>query len=208
MTYARILNPYHKVTPDNQKIETPDKQNAMSIAAELVKMTDEDTDYPAMIMGNYMLGGSLSSHLADRIRNKEGLSYGVGSQFTAPTKEDRAQFLAYAISNPENAPKVEVSMKDELAQTEKNGFTSEELAAAKKAVLQERIVGRSQDGPLAGLLATNERWGRTMQFSQDMDDKISALTPEQVNAALKRAVDPAALVYIKAGDFKKAKAYQ
>jgi len=208
MTYARILSPYHKVTTDNQKIETPDKQNAMSIAAELVKMTDEDADYPAMIMANYMLGGSLSSHLTNRIRNKEGLSYGVGSQFSAPIKEDRAQFLAYAISNPENAPKVEVSMKDELAQTEKNGFTSEELEAAKKAWLQERVVGRSQDGPLAGLLASNERWGRTMQFDQDFDNKVSALTPEQVNAALKRAVDPAALVYIKAGDFKKAKAYQ
>ena len=206
--YARILNPYHKVDPSNQKIETPDKQNAMSIAAELVKMTDEDADYPAMLMANYMLGGSLSSHLANRIRNKEGLSYGVGSQFSAPIKEDRAQFLAFAISNNENAPKVEASMKDEIAQTEKNGFTADELAAAKKAWLQERVLGRSQDGPLAGLLAVNERWGRTMQFDQDIDTKISGLTAEQVNAALKRAVDPAALVYIKAGDFKKANAYQ
>jgi zinc protease len=88
MKYARILTPYHKVAPSNQKIETPDKQNAMSFAAELVKMTDEDADYPAMIMANYMLGGSISARLPDRIRNKEGLSYGVGSQFSAPIKDD------------------------------------------------------------------------------------------------------------------------
>jgi zinc protease len=68
-------------------------------------------------------------------------------------------------------------------------------------------LGRSQDGSLAGLLASNERWGRTMQFDEDFD-KRSALTPDQVTAALKRAVDPAALIYIKAGDFKKANAYQ
>jgi zinc protease len=209
MKYARILNPYHKVAPSNQKIETPDKQNAMSFAAELVKMTDEDADYPAMIMANYMLGGApLSSRLANRIRNKEGLSYGVGSQFSAPIKDNGAEFVAYAISNPQNAPKVEASMKDEVTLTEKDGFTADELAAAKKAWLQERILGRSQDESLAGLLASNERWGRTMQFDQDFDNKVSALTAEQVTAALRRAVDPAAWIYIKAGDFKKANAYQ
>lgn len=208
MKYARILVPYRKITPTNQKIETPDKENAMSFAAELVKMTDEDADYPAMIMANYMLGGSMSSHLGSRIRNKEGFSYGVGSQFSAPIKDDGAEFLAYAISNPQNAPKVEVSMKDEIALTAKNGFTADELAAAQKAWLQERVLRRSQDGTLAGLLAGNERWGRTMQFDQDLDNKVSALTAEQVSGAFRRAIDPAALIYIKAGDFKKANAYQ
>jgi len=208
MKYARILTPYRKIASTNQKIETPDKENAMSLAAELVKMTDEDADYPAMIMANYMLGGSLSARLPSRIRSKEGLSYGVGSQFSAPIKDDGAQFVAYAISNPPNAPKVEVSMKDEIALTAKNGFTAEELAAAQKAWLQERVLRRSQDGSLAGLLASNERWGRTMQFDQDMDNKVSALTAEQVSAALRRTIDPAALIYIKAGDFKKANAYQ
>ena len=208
MKYSRILTPYHKVPPVNRKIETPDKQNALSFAAELVKMSDEDADYPAMIMADDMLGGSLSARLPNRIRNKEGLSYGVGSQFSVPTKDDGAEFVAYAISNPENAPKVEVSMKDELALTLKNGFTADELAAAKKAWLQERVLGRSQDGSLAGLLASRERYGRTMQFDQDLDNKVSALTPDEVTAALRRAIDPAALIYIKAGDFKKANAYQ
>ncbi|HEX3744610.1 MAG TPA: pitrilysin family protein [Bryobacteraceae bacterium] len=206
--YARILTSYHKVAPVNKKVETPDKQNAMSIGAEEIKMSDESADYPAMIMANYMLGGSLSARLPDRIRNKEGLSYGVGSQFSAPIKDDGGQFLVYAISNPQNAPKVETSMLDELAKTEKGGFTAEELAAAKKAWLQERVLGRSQDGALVGLLSSDERWGRTMQFSQDLDNKVSALTPEQVNEALRREIDPAGFVYIKAGDFKKANVYQ
>jgi zinc protease len=208
MKYARILTPYHKIAPSNQKIETPDKENAMSIAAEQVKMSDEDADYPALIMANYMLGGSLSARLPDRIRNKEGLSYGVQSRFSAPIKDDGGEFMALAISNPQNAPKVEASMKDELAKTEKDGFTADELAAAKKAWLQERVLGRSQDGSLVGLLSSHERWGRTMQFDQELDNKVGALTPEQVTAALRKAVDPAALIYIKAGDFKKANAYQ
>jgi zinc protease len=47
-----------------------------------------------------------------------------------------------------------------------------------------------------------------MQFDQDLDNKVSALTAEQVTAAFRRALDPAALIYIKAGDFKKVNAYQ
>jgi zinc protease len=208
MKYARVLNPYHKVAPADQKIETPDKQNALSLAALPVKMGDEDADYPAMIMANYILGGTFSSRLETRIRHKEGLSYGVGSQFSVPTKDDGANFIAYAISNPENAPKVETSMKDELALAVKNGFTADELAAAKKAWLQERVLGRSQDGSLAGLLAGRERYGRTMQFDQDLDAKVTALTPEQISAVFRRVIDPAGLVYVKAGDFKKANAFQ
>src|ERR1035441_9891141 len=101
---------------------------------------------------------------------------------TVPAKDDRATSLAYAISNPENAPKVEASFMDEVALTIKGGFTSEELAAAKKAWAEEQIVGRSQDGSLAGLLAARARWGRTMtQYDQDLENKVAALTLDQVS---------------------------
>jgi zinc protease len=37
-----------------------------------------------------------------------------------------------------------------------------------------------------------------------MEAKISALTPDQVNEAFRKHLDPAALSYVRAGDFKKA----
>jgi zinc protease len=208
MKYARVLAPYHKVAPVNEKIETPDKEGALSLAAELVKMSDEDPDYAAVTMANYILGGTFSSRLETRVRHKEGLSYGVGSRFSVPTQDDGASFMAYALSNPENAPKVEASMLDEIALTVKDGITAEELAAAQKAWMQEVVVGRSQDGSLASLLAGRERYGRTMRFDQDLDAKVAALTAEQVSAALRKALDPAAFIYVKAGDFKKAGVYR
>jgi len=206
--YARILSPYRLISPENVKIETPDKQNALSVSGQMFKMSDEDPDYPAMIMANYILGGTFSARLVTRIRHKEGLSYGVGSQINVPTKDDGATFVAFAISNPENAPKVEASLMDEVALTIKGGFTSEELAAAKKAWAEERLVGRSQDGSLVGLLTARARWGRTMQFDQDLESKVAALTLDQVSAALGKAISAARLIYVKAGDFKKAGVYQ
>ncbi len=99
--YTRITSMYKKIDPTDKKIETPDKQNSFFIAGETVKITDEDPDYPAVVMANYMFGASgLGTRLSRRIRDKEGLSYGVGSQFGAPTKDDGGNFLAYAISAP------------------------------------------------------------------------------------------------------------
>jgi len=206
--YQRLVNNYRKIEAIDRKIETPDKTNALFLAGMTVKMKDEDPDYPAMVIANYMLGGSGGSRLFKRIRDKEGLSYGVGSRFGAPVEGDSATFSANAISNPQNAPKVEASFKDELARTVKDGFTADEVAAAKKSWLEERMVGRTEDRSLMGTLGTLEFWDRTMKWDAALEAKVAALTPEQISAAFRAHIDPSVLTVVKAGDFKKAGAFQ
>jgi zinc protease len=203
-SYTRITNMYKKATPADKNIETPDKQNAFYVAGLSMKINDEDPDYPAMVLANYMFGSSgLGTRLSRRIRDKEGLSYVVQSQIEAPTKDDGGTFVVVAISAPQNAPKVDAAMKDELAKTLKEGFGADEVAAAKKAWLQERTIGRSQDGALAGLLAARSRFDRTLKFDETLEAKVNALTAEQVSEAFRRHVDPSGLIVVKAGDFKK-----
>jgi zinc protease len=202
--YQRVLTPYRKVEPMDRKIETPDKQNAMFAAATLTRLSDEDPDYPALVLANYMLGGSPGARLFKRIRVTEGLSYGVQSILQAATKDDGGTFAGMAISAPQNAPKVEASFKDELARTLRDGFTAEEVAAAKKAWLQEQSVARSQDQGLVAVLSRREFYDRTMKFDEALEAKVAALTPEQVSEAFRRHIDPSTLSYVKAGDFKKA----
>ena len=103
--YARVVNGYQKTEAMNRKIETPDKQNAYFYAGMQAKMSDSDPDYPAMQLASYMFGGSGGSRLFKRIRDKEGLSYGVNSFFTALTKAEGATFTITAISNPRIAPR-------------------------------------------------------------------------------------------------------
>ena len=202
--YQQVLTPYRKIEPMSRKIETPDKQNAMFVAAMLTKLSDEDPDYPALLLANYMLGGSPGARLFKRIRVTEGLSYSVQSMLQAPTKDDGGTFAGIAISAPQNTPKVEVSFKDELARTLKDGFTADEVAAAKKAWLDEQAVARSQEQTLAATLSRREFYDRTMKFDEALEAKVAALTPEQVSEAFRRHIDPSALSYVKAGDFKKA----
>jgi zinc protease len=208
--YERITQNFEKIAPVNLKIETPDKQNATFAAALRIAMSDTDPDYAALVLANYMFGGSITARAPDRIRNREGLSYGVNSNFGAPQPAlgNAARFGATAISNPKNSPKVEASFRDELANTLANGFTADEVAVAKKAILNERRIGRSQDQGLLRVIATREDADRTLAWDEQMDAKLDALTVEQVNAAFRKHVDASAISIVKAGDFKAADVYQ
>ena len=201
--YARVLRRFTPVQPAAGAFETPDKANATWMAGTAFRMKDSDPDYPALIFGNYLLGQGMNSRLFARIRNREGLSYGVGSQVMVDPESDHALFIAFAICAPENAPKVEASFKDELARILKEGFTAEEIEAGKKSWLQSRQVSRENDDELVGRLASRTYERRTMAFDAGLEEKVKALTPEQVRAAMAKYLDPAGLTYMRAGDFRK-----
>jgi zinc protease len=204
--YARVPYAYKPAAVVSKLIETPDKANAMFAVGVPLKLSEKHPDYPALTFANYMFGGGSSSRLFNRIRKAEGLSYGVASMVTShPVFEDGA-FLALAIAAPQNMTKVEATFKEELGKALKEGFTEQEIAEAKKGWLQERSMSRSQDGSLVGMLAENEFEGRSLAYQEDLENKVSALTPQQIMEAMRRHIDPDKLSYFKAGDFKKAAA--
>src|SRR5262249_29530348 len=147
--------------------------------------------------------GFLNSRLATRIREKDGLSYGVGSSMTASAQDKNGMFTANAIYAPQNVTKLEAAFKEEIARVLKDGFTDDEVAAAKSGYLQSRQVSRSQDAELAGKLASYRFPGRTLAWDADFEKKIAALTREQIVQALRRFIHPAKLTIVKAGDFAK-----
>ena len=82
---------FDKVPGGRQQILTPDKANAVYLAGEVFALSDTDPDYAPLVLGNFIFGGgALSSRLGDRVRQKEGLSYGVGSLFAADAVDRRA----------------------------------------------------------------------------------------------------------------------
>ena len=90
----------------------------------------------------------------------------------------------------------------------RTGSLADEVEKAKKTWLDERSIQRSEEGTIAGLLSSRERWGRTLLWDAKLEATVAALTPQQVNAAFKRHVDPTAITIVKAGDFKKSGTYQ
>lgn len=202
--FTRVPTLFKDVTPINQSLPAPDKANAFFVAGFNLNIRDDNPDYPALVLGNYMLGGGfLNSRLAARIRQKEGLSYGVGSNLNVSALDQYGRFTANAIYAPQNVEKLEAAFKDEIARMLKDGFTAEEVEAAKSGYLQSRQVSRAQDNELAGRLNNYLFLGRTLQWDADLEAKIKALTPEQINAAMRRHIDPSKITIIKSGDFAK-----
>ncbi|MGN5479311.1 hypothetical protein ACTMU2_27360 [Cupriavidus basilensis] len=63
------------------------------------------------------------------------------------------------------------------------------------------MISRSSDGALAGALANQLYLDRTMAYTEELEARLRAATPEAVNAAIRRYVRPTGLSQVYAGDF-------
>ncbi len=204
--YARIVAVYQDRPAIHESIEAPDKESAFFTAGLRIEMRDDAPEYPAMVLGDFMTGGGfLNSRLAERLRQKDGLSYGVSSYFYASSLDRDASFRSFAIYAPQNAERLMAGFNEELAKILDKGFTETEIAEAKKGWLQQRTMSRSSDGELAATLAEDEYLGRTLAWDDSLEKKVQALTNAEILAAMKKFIDPAKISTVISGDFAKAK---
>ncbi|HVG63196.1 MAG TPA: pitrilysin family protein [Hyalangium sp.] len=200
--YARVQQTFNDVTAQSKAVETPDKANAFFLAGQNLMLKDDNPDMPALMLGNFMFGGGfLNSRLATRIRQKDGLSYGVGSGLNAGALDPVGSFYAYAIYAPQNAEKLESALREELSKATEKGFTPEEFEKARAGLLEYRQTSRAQDGGLARTLANYLFLGRTLDYDAAIEKSMAKLTAEDVRKALARHVDAKKLTVVKAGDF-------
>lgn len=200
--FERIAREFKETQPDTVAINTPDKQNALIAMAMNLPIKDDDADFAALKLGNFILGQSSNSRILNRLRQKEGLSYGAGSMLNASALDRAGMFGVYGICAPQNAEKAIACAREELDKLLKKGVTAEELEDARKGYLEQVKVQLSADGGIAGMLANDLYLGRTMKFRAEELAKIEKLTLDEVNAALRKHIDPSKLVEIRAGDFK------
>ena len=204
--YVRVdRDPHPEVDGGLDAIETPDKANAFFYSSQQYALRDDDPEYASLVLGNFILGGgSLSSRLGNRVRQQEGLSYGVRSGVTARAKDDRVDFTLYAITNPQNKDRLIEVIREEIDLIRDEGVTQEELDQAKVAYLQALRVRRTNDSALTSELLGTMFTERTMQHYADHEEQIEAATVESVNDAIKKYIVPDKLVMAIAGDFAAA----
>lgn len=200
--YQRIPNDYFDVSPLRQTVNVSDKANAVVQGGLNLKLRDDNPDYPALVLGNYILGGGfLNSRLATRIRQKEGLSYGVGSFLSAGSLDDSGSFGVYAICAPENAARVEAAMGEEVERALRDGFTAQEVEAARSGLLQRREGSRSSDASLAGTLVRYQALDRRFTWDEAFEARLRQVTAGQIQAALRKHIQWDKLSLVRAGNF-------
>ncbi len=204
--YERIVSPYRDVAPMDLSLEAPDKESAVFQAALPVELKDSDPKFPSLALSNFITGGGfLNSRLAVRIRQKEGISYGVGSWLAANAHDEGGWFRANAIYAPQNAERLMAAFKEEIARIREEGFTAEEVAEAKSGWLQSRAVSRGQDRELAGALASRAEENRTMAWDAELEKNVGALTPDQLVEAFREYIALEKMTFVRAGDFEKVR---
>ncbi|HET8585458.1 MAG TPA: pitrilysin family protein [Casimicrobiaceae bacterium] len=201
--YQRVPTPFYSTRHTPQTFETPDKANAAMFGRLSMPLTDQSPDYASLLVANRILGGDTDSRIFQRVRVKGGFSYSVGSVLQPATIDPNSTLVLYAIFAPQNLDNVKNATAEEIARARTGGFAAQEVTAAKKALLEERRIARTEDETLAGSLVAQAFLGRTWNESAKIDAAIAAVTPESAGAALRKYVDPTNVAWAYAGDFAK-----
>lgn len=173
----------------NEKIITPDKKNAMSIGVMSFEGSQQDEDYAALQVASSIFGGGvLSSRISTRLRQNDGISYGAagGINVDANSKDKKSSMFVYAIYAPENASKVQKGFREEIARFMEDGITEEELKVAVTSWVQGKTVSRAKDNELSGMINNNIYYDRDIMFQKGIEEKITALTVNDVNKVIKK----------------------
>jgi zinc protease len=200
--FVRLAQPLVAVKPERFVALTPDKANANLRGRLALPISDRHPDHAALVMANYIFGLGGNSRLWVRIRETDGLSYDVRSVLDWSSIDENTGWNLSAIFAPQNQPRVEAALKEELARSLKDGFTQEELNEGRTALLGFRRLSRAQDTVVAGQLVNNLYLDRRFAFAQQVDEALSRLTLAQMNAAWRKYIDPNRLVLAWGGDFK------
>lgn len=200
--YQRLDHPFRMVPPLKQVLETPEKQNAVFRAALRIPVGEDHPDYPALRVASHILGGGfISSRLANRLRQQEGISYSVWAALSASRQENLGSLSVYAIYAPQYRQRMEAAFSEEMQRAWREGFADDEVSNAKQAILQAAQLNRAQDANLAWMMAADLFYGQDWQRILALEEKMRTLTRAEVHAALRRHIDPAGFTQIYAGDF-------
>ena len=207
VAYEAVNDPYQANKAANERILTPDKKNAFTFGQLNVELSDSDDDYAALNMAGEILGGGfLNSRIADRLRQKDGVSYGAGGSFNGDGNAEarNSSFFVYSIYNPDNLDKVQLGFTEEIDRFIAEGITEEELKNAVNGWVQGQTVSRAKDQELAVVINNNLYYKRDLSYQKQLEERTMSLTVSDVNAAIKKYIKPfSEWTVVNAGDFER-----
>jgi zinc protease len=203
-SYRKILAPFQNDTPKTFTDQIDDKSNAAHSAYLALNINERDSDYPALMMGVHVLGGGQPSRLWQRIREKDGISYGVGTSLSIDIEESRNSHINLNASfAPENRARIEQAYQEEIVRLQNDGVSQVELDEARQEIINSFPLAFSHDLSLSASIARQMESNRSMLYIKELTQKLQALSVAQVNTALKKHLNYAQFVHAYAGDFSK-----
>ncbi len=157
-----------------------------------------DADYFPLYVGNHILGGSgLVSQLSEEVREKRGLSYSVYSYFL-PMRQPGIFQLALQTKNEQAGEALKV-LRDTLQRFVDKGPSAAELKSAKQNITGGFPLRISSNKKIIEYLAVIGFYSLPLDYLDRFNERVEAVTQEQIRDAFKRRVDPERLVTVQVG---------
>jgi len=155
--------------------------------------------YPISIF-DYILGsGSFTSRLVATIRSDHGLTYSISSRAESNYIYPGTFFISFFTKYETLNKAVDLTLQ-EVAKILKDGVTDEELANAKKGLIDVLPSMFRSKEDIVGNYTWNEYYGRPEDQFKVYPDKINAITKKEILEAAKRHIDPSHFTYVIVGD--------
>lgn len=178
---------------DTLKVAHPATQAHIHVGLPAIRRTDPD--YFALLVGNYTLGGGgFVSRLMKEVREKRGYAYSVYSYF-AP----RVLPGPFQIGLQTKREQADAALKvvgEVLTEFLAKGPTAEELAAAKKNLIDGQALRIDSNAKLLGYLSLIGFYGLPLDYLDRFPRQVEAITRDDVKAAFRRHVKPENLVTV------------
>jgi zinc protease len=180
------------------KLQVAEKANASYIARIAFPLDQRHPDFAPLLAGIEMMS---RLGLFQRVREQEGISYGVSSSLDAPWDGNAAAININASFAPQNLDRLRTAIREVLQQTREKGYSFIEVGFAKSAILARRKDRLTQPANAIETIAFNLREDRALDANKEFDERYEKLDSAAVNAALKKYLDVALLREVVAGTF-------
>jgi zinc protease len=190
--------------PGAETINMADKTSVSIILGQVSGLRYSDADFIALRTGTAILGIGFTGRLMQIVRDREGLTYDIYAVMDNDTYTD-GDWRVGASFAPEFLDKGVASTRRELERWWKDGATREELESRKTDLIGSYKVSLATTDGLAGFILRTVQRGKPLSWLDDYPKAINALTLEQVNAAIRKYLNPDKMVLVEAGTLPKPK---
>ena len=181
-----------------QDVFMPGKTSVSVVMGQASGLKYSDPDYQAIRVATAILGSGFTGRLMANVRDKEGLTYGIGSSLSSDTFTD-GDWRMTATFSPTLLDKGIASAKRQLTSWYEQGVTADEVERRKANLIGTFEVGLATSGGVANSLLTTVHRGFDLGWLDRYANTLNALTTEQVNAAIKKHLRPDNFYTVKAG---------
>lgn len=190
--------------PREQVVFMPDKTSVTILLGQPTGLKYSDRDAIVLRLATGILGSGFTSRLVGQVRDTEGLTYRINASMANDTFTG-GDWKIYASFAPALLEKGVASTRRHLGAWYHDGVTDKEVADRQTAMVgQFKVNLATSDGLASMLLATANR-GFPIGWLDNYATLVGSITPAEVNAAIKRHLNPEDMVLIQAGTVPGAK---